>query len=656
MIIEAKDLSKQYNGRILFEHLSFSVEKGIVLIQGKSGCGKSTLLKILSHQIEPDTGSVLYDENISYSYCGSTIVLSPYLSLNENILFLDKQVSDNTKEKLKETLSFSFDDKKLYTLSQGERKKAELIFSLSQEKDIDFLDEPFAPLDRQSKEALLDFLLEQSKEKIIVLISHDTFRKEIPYSIKIEFDQGQLLLDSRIDEKKINHPTNSRIDFQKKIKIGWQYLFKRNFIYGLFKTLLSLLTLIFFSLGCSYVNSKSPNENKSISITQNPYQIFETYAEGKTPFSIDFLQREGIQKLTLHADYGNHEYRDLLLIGTQKEEDSFLHYNPNEKSVYPVIKEIKNQEAVIHKVEEITSEEFPMKNYLDNSLMWEEILFVSNSFINEILLYNTNFLPTNSFSFLSLPDIEMNGDSLSLKSPYLVSKRNIDIEKKDEYVIQADIQSEKINLLRSNEIIEENIPVLKSDTDNVSLSLSAYKDLLLHSSRIENEYSIYFTKEDLLSILKTDNPTIVLIIPYQENRTNILLYFSLSGFSFLFYLFFVLFTSNVPKARLKEIKSIYESNQYSGYRTSYLLLNLLETGSGFLLSLLLYPLCFLSLGNLINASSFFPKGYGMMNEAYKGLSAIPFLTFENIFFFILPIFLLLCLIGILIPFLRLRKE
>ncbi len=86
------------------------------------------------------------------------------------------------------------------------------------------------------------------------------------------------------------------------------------------------------------------------------------------------------------------------------------------------------------------------------------------------------------------------------------------------------------------------------------------------------------------------------------------------------------------------------------------MLNLLENGSGFLLSLLLYPVCFLPLGNLINASSFFPKGYGMMNEAYKGLSAIPFLTFENIFFITLPIFLLLYLIGILIPFLRLRKE
>ncbi len=656
MILEARNLSKQYNGRILFEHLSFSVDKGIVFIQGKSGCGKSTLLKILSSQISPDSGEVLYDKNIRYSYCGSSIILSPYLSLNENILFLDKQIKKDKKEKLQKILSFSFDDKKIYSLSQGERKKAELIFSLSQGRDIYFLDEPFAPLDKQSKEALLDFLIEQSKEKIIVLISHDAFTKEIPYSVKIEFDQGQYYLDSKTEKNKIKHPVHSPIDFQKKIKIGCQYLLKRNYVYGLFKALLSLLTLIFFSLGCSYVNTKTQSENKTISIAQNPYDIFETYAGEKAPFSFDFLQKEGIQKLTLHADYGNYDYRKLLLIGTQKDEDSFLHYNPNEKSIYPEINGIKNRDATIHKVEEITDEEFPIRNYLDSSLMHEEILFVSNSFISDVLLYDTGFLPADSFHYLPLPDIETNGESLYVKSPYRLSERSVSIESRNEYSIQANIQSNQSNLLQNNEIIEEKIPVLQSEGNKVTLSLSAYKDLLLHSSKIENEYSIYFSKKELLSILKVENPSISYIIPYQENRTNSLLYFSLSTFSFLFYLFFVFFTANVPKTKLKEIKSIYESNQYRGYKTSYLLLNLLENGFGFLLSLLLYPICFLPLGNLITASSFFPEGYGMMNEAYKGLSAVPFLTFENIYFIILPIFLLLYLFGILIPFLKLKKE
>ena len=63
MILEVKNLSKKFGNTVVFEDISFSVNKGeIVCIKGKSGEGKTTLLRCINKLENPDKGSIKINE------------------------------------------------------------------------------------------------------------------------------------------------------------------------------------------------------------------------------------------------------------------------------------------------------------------------------------------------------------------------------------------------------------------------------------------------------------------------------------------------------------------------------------------------------------------------------------------------------------------
>ena len=68
-VLEIENLSKSYDGEVVFENLTLKVNKGdkIALI-GTNGVGKTTLLKILMEEIEPDSGTFKWGQTITYSY------------------------------------------------------------------------------------------------------------------------------------------------------------------------------------------------------------------------------------------------------------------------------------------------------------------------------------------------------------------------------------------------------------------------------------------------------------------------------------------------------------------------------------------------------------------------------------------------------------
>jgi ATP-binding cassette ChvD family protein len=179
LVIEAKDLSKGYGDRLLFDNLSFSLPPGgIVGVIGPNGAGKTTLFRMITGQEKPDSGTIRV---------GETAVLG-YVDQSRDTLNAGKSVWEEISDGLDEIVlgkrkmqsraycaAFNFrgadQQKKVGQLSGGERNRVHLAKMLKSGANVLLLDEPTNDLDVDTLRALEDALLEFAG--CAVIISHD---------------------------------------------------------------------------------------------------------------------------------------------------------------------------------------------------------------------------------------------------------------------------------------------------------------------------------------------------------------------------------------------------------------------------------------------------------------------------------------------------
>jgi ATP-binding cassette ChvD family protein len=179
LVIEAKDLSKAYGDKVLFENLSFSLPpNGIVGVIGPNGAGKSTLFRIITGQEQPDSGTFRLGETVKLSYVDqSRDALDPNktiwqeVSQGLDILTVGKR-EINTRSYVG---SFNFkggdQQKKVGLLSGGERNRVHLAKTLTTGGNVILLDEPTNDLDIETLQNLEEALEEFAG--CAVVISHD---------------------------------------------------------------------------------------------------------------------------------------------------------------------------------------------------------------------------------------------------------------------------------------------------------------------------------------------------------------------------------------------------------------------------------------------------------------------------------------------------
>ncbi len=179
-IIEAKNISYSFPGKKLFNDFSFKVKKGEKIgVIGPNGSGKSTLIKLLTKELEPESGKVKHGTNIDITYFDQQrSELNPNHSLKQTlcpgggdqVLIRDRHM--HVAAYLKK---FMFDPKtmedKVSTLSGGEANRLLLAKSLINPGNFFILDEPTNDLDMDTLEMLLEILADYSGTLIIV--SHD---------------------------------------------------------------------------------------------------------------------------------------------------------------------------------------------------------------------------------------------------------------------------------------------------------------------------------------------------------------------------------------------------------------------------------------------------------------------------------------------------
>ena len=180
-VIEAKNLSKSYGDKLLFEDLSFTLPPGgIVGVIGPNGAGKSTLFKLITGQEKPDTGAIDVGETVRLGYVDqSRDALDPNKNVWEEISDgLDRFTfgkHDVATRAYVGAFNFKGTDqqKKVGQLSGGERNRVHMAKMLKEGGNVLLLDEPTNDLDVETLRALEEAL--ESFAGCAVVISHDRF-------------------------------------------------------------------------------------------------------------------------------------------------------------------------------------------------------------------------------------------------------------------------------------------------------------------------------------------------------------------------------------------------------------------------------------------------------------------------------------------------
>jgi energy-dependent translational throttle protein EttA len=178
IVIELEGVTKGYGDRLLLEDFSAKIPPGsIVGVIGPNGAGKTTLLKMITGQEQPDRGTIRIGDTVKAAYADQTRSLNPELTVWEQITGGAETLTlgARTLNSRGYVSSFNFlgpdQQKKVGTLSGGERNRVHLARTLTQGANVILLDEPTNDLDvntlRALEEALEDFA------GCAIVVSHD---------------------------------------------------------------------------------------------------------------------------------------------------------------------------------------------------------------------------------------------------------------------------------------------------------------------------------------------------------------------------------------------------------------------------------------------------------------------------------------------------
>src|SRR5919108_57361 len=179
VVLEADHVAKGYGDRVLIEDLSFKLPRGgIVGVIGPNGAGKTTLFRMIAGQEKPDGGTLRVGETVKLAYVDqSRESLDPEKTVWQEISGGAEQmtIGGRTLASRAYVASFNFkgtdQQKKVGTLSGGERNRLHLARVLTAGGNVLLLDEPTNDLDVDTLRALEDALLDFAG--CAVVISHD---------------------------------------------------------------------------------------------------------------------------------------------------------------------------------------------------------------------------------------------------------------------------------------------------------------------------------------------------------------------------------------------------------------------------------------------------------------------------------------------------
>ena len=190
--LDVQMLTKSFGALTLFENISFSVAAGQkVGLIAKNGTGKSTLLSLIAGKDSPDSGAIIFRNNITVGFLEQTNHFDPKETVidacfnhqgEEEKILKAKQIL--TKLKIGDL------NQQMGQLSGGQQKRVALANVLITEPDMLILDEPTNHLDLEMIEWLEEFLARG--RKTLLMVTHDRFFLDRVCSVILELDDKQM--------------------------------------------------------------------------------------------------------------------------------------------------------------------------------------------------------------------------------------------------------------------------------------------------------------------------------------------------------------------------------------------------------------------------------------------------------------------------------
>ena len=178
IVVEARGLKKAYGDTVLFDDLTFTLPRGgIVGVIGPNGAGKTTTFKLITGEEKPDAGTIRLGDTVEVGYVDQSRELDPNKSVFDEITGgVDELEMGRKKVPSRAYVSwFNFkgaqQQRKVGTLSGGERNRVHLAKLLRRGSNLLLLDEPTNDLDVDTLRALEEALLNYAG--CAVVISHD---------------------------------------------------------------------------------------------------------------------------------------------------------------------------------------------------------------------------------------------------------------------------------------------------------------------------------------------------------------------------------------------------------------------------------------------------------------------------------------------------
>ena len=178
-VIEAKQVAKAFGDKLLYDDLNFALpQAGIVGVIGPNGAGKSTIFRMIMGEEQSDSGSFIIGDTVKLAYVDQShsnidpekTIWQNFSNEQELIALGGRQV--NSRAFLSRfNFSGSEQNKKVVTLSGGERNRLHLAMTLKEEGNVLLLDEPTNDLDVNTLRALEEGL--ENFAGCAVVISHD---------------------------------------------------------------------------------------------------------------------------------------------------------------------------------------------------------------------------------------------------------------------------------------------------------------------------------------------------------------------------------------------------------------------------------------------------------------------------------------------------
>ncbi|WP_129690391.1 ABC transporter ATP-binding protein/permease [Mycoplasmopsis pulmonis] len=552
-MIQINNLNKNFKNRKLFNDFNLEIpENKLVFIVGPSGSGKTTLLHMISNITKVDSGKIIYNKNNeSYSLQDNKtpikvgIIFQNFNLLNNISSFDNVQIAhliNGTKAK-KEYIDNYFDafdlknEKKILSrkLSVGQQQRISFLRALSLKSDILIADEPTGNLDSENKNKVFKELKKISKNKTVIVVSHDLESASKYADLIFHLKDGNLvdtekfddnIDDFQYDENLMNNNTNKTSIKYKffvlpKLMLNDLRKNKINLILFLFSLVFSLIFLFFIFL--------FNISNKNLTLQNNSFlendKVFITKKDNS------FFTQEEINKF----DKFPKEVNEVVKLNSLIKNNILFQYKNN---IFPITEDVKNK-----------FEQINFSTFFEKRIGWnqENIKVINKDFIsNENGIIISQDL-ANSINYKQEENSNLSIIHLNSKIDLKVLGINNgkDLNSKVKTYINAmvfkNLLSQSSNSMKINEIVL------------YAKKVSEVEKLTNDLKEIDKNFFVTNNLNNITKIVNDNSKNI--------NNLTILFFILISLMTFLIFLFYLKFVLNSKKKEMGILKILGASKK-----------------------------------------------------------------------------------------------